>query len=642
MAAFKVAEMVVFMNEIGTIILRVSMILSLIAFLLIVFYREKDNKKNPGILLGFTSCIGVLISTFLLLFALITGNFSVEYVYHNTDKLLPMIYKISALWSGSSGSMLFWAAILAVLLIINYSNNNHKDITKIVYGVILLIITNFMFVVSFINNPFSNVTAKTDGFGLSPALQSIGMVFHPPVVIIGFCFFFMAFAYMFKDLKDKASNYKFIIWRWTVWGWILLTAGIISGGVWAYTELGWGGYWAWDPIENSSLVNWLLATAFLHNISKKDLENKNIKFNFVLIALTCFTVLIGTFLTRSGVLKSVHAYNSEGMTIFFGIFLVVLGIVMILLFNMYKKKDKENKNGESWYRAVLHPMNSINAIFIILAALIFGATISPLFIGLFGSDGFTIPNSFYDNSFGVLGLFMLLLIGICPFLASKSKELLIPGLTIGSIVFVLSTIKFEYSLLTRASLAICSLLITNLLINVVLNYNKLFVRRSFLSFFILHLAVIIIAIGFTGSRGITAESENVMTKGQSINIANYKLSYENIDWREEPGKAIAIAEIKAEGPWGSRMFRPELAYYQKKDIHHSRAVVKPGLKEDLYIIFEGVDQSDRILVRVMVLKWVSMVWFGGILLLVGVLLQVFYKSTNLKPTHKLVNQGESL
>jgi cytochrome c-type biogenesis protein CcmF len=622
------------LNILGTWMLRFAFASGLVSLLLIAFKKENKEIKNLGILTGVVSCIGVLISSLLLLYSLVSGINSVEYVYHNTEKSLPLIYKISAFWSGSSGSMLFWTSVFAVLLLIVYFKNMYKSSTKTVFSVIISVMTLFMFVVTFINNPFKHVSQQTDGFGLNPALQSIGMVFHPPIVIVSFSFFFIAFCYQLFDLKEKTSANAHIIWKWAIWGWILLTAGIVSGSIWAYTELGWGGYWAWDPIENSSLVNWLFATAFLHGISGKDHGNSRKIANFILITMTAFTILVGTFFARSGLLESVHAYSSQGVTMVFGGVLIVLALLIVFAYLRIKSRLKEDQKNEAEeaelkpkkiLRSFIKPSNLFVTSCVITAVLIFGGTVFPLFGGMFIKDASATPAAFYEYSFGIIGLWVLLILAICPGLFSGRKKLLIPGAVLGLTTLIIMIVFFNYGYLTKVSLAVCVMLAVNLGIELIRNHKKILSNKQHISFYVLHIALLIIALGFTGSRGMFYSAEKMLDKSSSLDIHGYNVKYRNLYWKEETGKTTAVAVIGLSGPKGKLQLKPELSYYHKMEITHSRAVIKSGLWEDLYIIFEGIDENDRILIKVMVLRWVSLVWIGSLLLIAGTILHYLFK-----------------
>ncbi len=624
------------MNFVGTWMLRFAFACCLTAFLLIVFKKESDENKNLGILTGVVSCYGVLMSTLLLFYSLISGIFSVEYVYHSTDKALPLIYKISAFWSGSSGSMLFWTSVFAVLLIIFYFRNRYNNSTKTIFGVLLFVMTLFMFVVTFINNPFKQVSAQSDGFGLNPALQSIGMVFHPPVIIIAFSFFFIAFAYQLFDIRKNTEEHVNITWKWAMWGWILLTFGIVTGGVWAYTELGWGGYWAWDPIENTSLVNWLFATTFLHGLRIKG-KNYN-RMNFVLIFLTVFTILVGTYIARSGLLESVHAYSSRGVTIVFGVVLLVL-VLLFIFYNFKIKKLHANDilNNENTFKRILFylvkPSNMFSTLSIITAALIFGGTTFPLYGGLFVNDASATPLSFYEYVFGVYGILMLLFMAINPMFSPK-KFLLIPGSACGLIVLGLTLFLTDYSILTSLCLSACTMLAVNLIIQLVINIKNHTTNLKHISNIVLHASLIIMAVGIACSMGMLVNTTKTLEKDSAMVVGKYEVKYRNLYWKEEPGKTTAVSVIGVSSPMGKSQLKPELSYYQKLKTSHSRAVIKSALNEDLYIIFEGIDEKDNISLRVKVVKWVSLVWLGSILLIVGTIL--YYFSETKKTKDKLI------
>ena len=617
------------MNELGTFVLRATFFIAVIAFLLIILKKHTGEGKHPGVLAGVISCIGVLISSALLMISLICGIFSVEFVYHNTESSLPMMYKISAFWSGSAGSLLLWVTCFAGLLILIYIREKNEKETKTIFSVILIFIINFTFVIAFIMNPFKQVTPQTDGFGLNPALQSLGMIIHPPVILAGFSFFFIAFAYSFCDLRDKTDDNKKHAWSWTLWGWILLTFGIVTGGFWAYTELGWGGYWAWDPIENSSLVNWLISTALLHTLSiKTEDERIRVKYrriNFILITLTVFTILIGTFIARSGILMSVHSYSSKGIQTFLGGFLIILLIAVVLIYIRFKKHysmrvDPKEETDKKIIRSI-SPAILLPALLLIMAALIFGGTVYPIFASVDQT-----PISYYNTVFSITGLILLLASGICPMQSSKKMLGIIPGLSAGIILFFILLYNYDYSILTKVSLAVCVMLAINLLVNIVLNHKTIIRSKKYLSFLMIHLSIVIMALGIIGSKGMVSETENIFNFGDTIELSGYTIQYEQLNWREEPGKITAIASVVINSSKGMEFLKPELSYYQKRGIKHARAVINAGVWEDLYIIFEGLDESDRVLLKVMVMKYVSLVWAGGILMVIGGIGRFVYKN----------------
>lgn len=623
------------MNLLGTLILHLTFAITVVALIMITFKKRTDiSKTHPGVILGLISCFGVLLTSGLLMYSLVRGIFSVEYVYHNTETSLPLIYKISAFWSGSAGSLLLWTTCLALVLFFIYWQHRGAKANRTVFGVILFFMAIFLIMTCFINNPFRQVTPKTDGFGLNPALQSIGMAFHPPVILLSFAFFFAALAYNFYDLRNTGESHQKTIRNWALWGWVLLTMGIMSGGLWAYTELGWGGYWAWDPIENSSLVNWLLATVYLHRLSSKNDSYHYIKGNFIIIALTVFSILLGTFIARSGILKSVHAYSNQNLLIYFGGCLVLLVLTAITIFIWYQRKNNNAIRAETkvaivgearWEQKIFKPVNLLATLLLIMAILVFGGTVLPI-------SGIQTPLEFYNYSFGVFGLLLLSILGVCPSLFLKRKLYLLPGVIAGTIVFFYTALNASFHLLTVLSLSLCSMLTVNLFITIFVDTHY-FANRKKISFFIIHIALIFMAIGITGSKGITEGKEQVFRFHDTMRLKNYSITYRELQWKYEKGKTVAIATVDVLGKQGRETFKPELAYYQKRDMNHSRAVVKAGLWEDLYIIFEGLDESGQALFRVMVLRWVSLVWLGGLLLIIGAILAFGGCKTNGGQTH---------
>jgi cytochrome c-type biogenesis protein CcmF len=480
------------MSELGTLLLWLTYGITCIA-LLLIFFHKRSAAGHAGIIAGLFAGAGVIIVAVLLCFSLITGIFTIEYVYHNTESSLPLIYKISAFWSGSAGSMLLWTAFLAVLLFICYFRYKQEPATKTVSGVLLIFILIFLTMITFINNPFNRVSPATDGFGLNPALQSLGMVFHPPVVIAGFACFFVALAYTFYDLRQTAASHASHIRNWALLGWVLLTIGIIRGGLWAYTELGWGGYWAWDPIENSSLVNWLLATIFLHGLSgKSHLYAQRKRRNLIWMALTVFSTLIGTFIARSGILRSVHAYSNQHVFIFFGLILIGLTVLFIFLYIRYalaRPAELANTPG-SRLKKFMHPTNVLTLLLGVMALAVFAGTVSPLF-------GIQTPIAFYDYTFAIFGLLLLMLLGVSPMLGEKKPLRLLPGLAAGVIVCIGLIIRTRLGLFTIIALAVCAMLVFHFLLNIGLQYKSLFTSRARVASLLLHGALLFLALGIS-------------------------------------------------------------------------------------------------------------------------------------------------
>ncbi len=382
------------------------------------------------------------------------------------------------------------------------------------------------------------------------------------------------------------------------------------------------------------MVNWLFATAFLHGINSKNPEFGRKRVNFILITMTVFTILVGTFFARSGLLESVHAYSSKSVTVVFGIVIVVLVALIILTYYRIKKLYKDDLRDDTlekgflrkeMFKTLFRPENLLIALYVVTAVLIFGGTTYPLFGGLLFKGASVTTVEFYEYVFGIFGLFMLLILAFCPGLFTGRKKLLIPGAVSGLITLIIMIVFFNYGYLTKVALSICVMLVVNLAVLLIINHKKILSSPLYISFLVLHISLILITLGFAGSRGMTFSTETMLEKGNEMSIDAYTVKYRNLYWKEEEGTTSAVAVIGISGPKGKFQLKPELTYYEKRKITHSRAVVKAGVWEDLYIIFQGIDEDDNISIKVMVLRWVSLVWIGSLLIIVGAILQYIFK-----------------
>lgn len=625
------------MDILGNIILASSFITGILCIILL------KCKKDPkfGLRAGLLSNAFIIVSSFFLIYLLVSSNFSIEYVFKNTDKNLPLIYKISALWSSSAGSLLLWATCISIVYIFIYGlfyfkKNQNQEFLKCLSATTTILNLAFLVVLIFINNPFKAVGANSNGFGLNPSLQSIGMVFHPPLVMISYSCIFAAFASNLYDLlhagrirraiqqqqnnQSESPNIQ-ITRNIALLGWIILTAGIVSGGIWAYSELGWGGYWNWDPIENSALVTWLLATAYLHLFHLK--KNKTISDRplFILISATAFSILFGTFLARSGILTSVHAYSNHGSKIFFLIVLGILAIICLSIFIAVFRKGDKNKLSTfnfNHFKLYIPPF-----ILIILAIIITLMTIYPLF----SSDGSAVSQKTYDFVFGIAGLIIVLASTIFFSLKHITNKLKLFTISI-SIILGAATIFLptfaSYTLFTRISLAVCAFCLVSIFLNFGLNINNLFNNTSYLTIFIIHLSIVIIAFGFIGTRNMKVETSSVIDKNGTITIGNHKLKLISLSVDDAPQIKTWTAGLSYYNGKITKDINTSLQFYKKKKVYHSQAFIMRSFKEDLYIIVENSSDDGSVLFKVSLFKWVSFLW-AGIILMVFASLVLFWK-----------------
>ena len=603
------------MNIMGNIALIASF-----AFGVIGLMQLKFNKNtNYGFKAGLLSHVFIIISSFILFYLLISGDFSIEYVYKNTDRSLPLIYKISAFWSGSSGSLLLWATCISIIYIIIYAifylkKHQNREYLMCLTATATILNLAFLVVLVFINNPFKTVGINSDGFGLNPSLHSIGMVFHPPLVMVSYSLLFTAFASNLYDIiytsKPKLSTTRSI----ALWGWILLTAGIVSGGIWAYTELGWGGYWNWDPIENSALVTWLLVTAYLHLFHLKKNNIISDRPLFLLISASAFSIIFGTFLARSGILNSVHAYSNHGSKIVFSIVMLILVIICFSIFITFlRKKDKISLSAFDFKRFMLF----IPPFLLVIPAIII--TLMTLY-PLFSLEGFEITEKTYDFVFGIMGLSILLTSTAffsLKHLANKLKIFVI-SISLISLVITLFLPSFtSYPFFTRFSLAACVFCLVLAFISFGLNINFLFSNIRYLKVFVIHLSIIIIAFGFIGTRSMKVETSSIIDKNETITIANHTLKLISLSIDDEPQKKNWIADLSYYNGKTTTDISTSFQFYKKMSIYHSKAFIMSSFKEDLYVIIENSSDDGIVLLKVSLLKWVSFLWIGIALMILS-------------------------
>ena len=420
-------------------------------FLLLLYINNADYRfflsgRRMAIVVSFL----VIISTLILINELITSNFDIDYVAHHTSLETPGIYKFSALWAGQSGSLLFWLFILSIFsLIAIYQNRNryHKMMPWILV-VILFVQLFFLILLNFIANPFEATDADFEvinGLGLNPLLQNLTMAIHPPILYLGFVGFTIPFAFAFAALitNDTGSLWIRSIRRWSLVTWLALSSGIILGGWWAYQELGWGGYWAWDPVENSSFMPWLTGTAFLHSIIIQEKKNMLRLWNMILIMLTFILTIFGTFLTRSGVMSSVHSFTQSPLGPFFLSFVFfLLFICTYLIIKNFSNLKSEKRIESLTSRESGFLFN--NVIFVTLCFAVFWGTIFPVITEAVQGTKITVGAPFFNQVTIPIGLFLLFLTGVGPLLAWRktSKQNLKNNFTVPILLSLFCSILF--------------------------------------------------------------------------------------------------------------------------------------------------------------------------------------------------------
>ncbi len=575
----------------------------------------------------------------------VTDNFQVEYVASYSDRALPIFYKLTAFWAGQKGSLLFWAWVLTVFTAI-VVRNTRTDLksrnTPYIYLVLATTASFFLLLLTSLSNPFALLGfIPKDGQGLNPMLQNPGMIFHPPTLFLGYIGFTIPFAYAVSAMVIGKLDETWLrkTRRWNVLSWVFLTIGIILGGQWAYVELGWGGYWAWDPVENASFIPWLIATAFIHSAIIQERRNIMKVWNMVLIVLTFVFCLFGTYLVRSGVLQSVHDFGATGLGGYFLVFMIV-----ILLGGIYliaeSYNDLRTKHSLESYLSRESTFLFNNVLFLAIAFSTLFGTIFPLISEAVTGNKLTVSQPFFNQVNTPLFLILLLLTGICPLIGWRKasadnlrKNFLVPALAavIGAIALFIAGIMEFYPLTAFALSIFVIVTIFNEFRGGTMARKRLTGEPVFTAFprllykmrrryggYIVHLGVVIIVIGITGSSAYKLETQGTLYKGESIKIGSYELRYDDFRGYRDRNRDIYAATLsvfKDGKPAGT--ISPERRYYINAEKPTTEVSLRTGLIEDLYVIMPGIGENEEITLKVTVNPLLIWIWIGGFLMVAG-------------------------
>lgn len=638
---------------IGNLSIYLALILSIYAFITIVIGIRKQDQRFIDSAKGATLATFILacISMTLLLVALGTSQFQFSLVYENTSSDLPMLYKLSALWSGNSGSLILWTFFLTMYTImIAYSKKMVRNpMTPYVIAVILINTIFFYFILGFVTNPFELVSdgVPAEGMGLNPMLQDPGMIIHPVAIYLGYVGLVVPFAFAMASLmlKNMDSFWIKTTRRWTIIAWIFLTIGNVIGGYWAYRELGWGGYWAWDPVENASLMPWFTVTAFLHSVMIQERRNMLKTWNISLIILSYALSLFGTFLVRSGVLTSVHAFVSSNLGTYFLIFMALMIIFsMYILMSRYQLIRKDTGQISS----LLSKESSFlinNLIMVGATFAIFWGTIFPLVSETVTGNKVTVGIPFFNTVLSPILLGLLFIMAICPLIAwhhSSAKKLrknfLIPAIIsiVITALLVLLGLRHAYPIIAYGLISF--LILTHLVEFIrgtkarrkttkepvpVALYNLMIRNRRRYGGYIVHIGIAIIAIGITG-QSFDVEQLQTVAIGESIEIEDYTLTYEGLHQVKEGVNDVVFADLKVDKNGKDLgVITPETIFYQHWPDPSTSVAINSTFKEDLYVVLSAWEEDKKATFKVNVNPLVRWIWIGTAIAIIGSLFAIW-------------------
>lgn len=673
--------------DIGLIALAIAFIFSLYATFASLYGGWKgrplwvDSARNASLLVFPLLTISVIV----IVYALYTYDFSLAYVYDVSSRAMSSFLRVTALWGGQQGSVLFWAWLMAAFVgvVLLRKWDRDRELMPYVIFVAMLTTTFFVGLVLFITNPFTRLwyvpgaTELTqslfqpvgampyfpdDGNGLNPLLRHFGMIGHPPTTYLGFTGFVIPFAFAMAALitgQSRRDEWILTTRRWTLFAWIFLSIGLILGGRWAYDVLGWGGFWGWDPIENAMLMPWLTGTAFLHSVMMTEKRGMMKKWNMALIILTYSLSLFGTFITRTGVISSVHAFSKTalGPAFFAFIGLAFLGSLTIL----YLRWDtlKSDHSLESFIsREAAFVLQ--NMLFLAVTFAVFWGTVFPLISELVTGTKITVGPPYFQRVTGPLFFVLVLLMGIAPLFAwrkqaarSLGKAIWIPfaaSLAIttvwGSIhrmhpasifglwlvAFTLSTILAEFWKGVQARHATRGENVFAALFNLIGRNHRRY------GGYIIHLGVILIAMGIIGDAYFKQETQGTISQGESLSVGSYQFEFQKmLGYPGSDGREIveAVGLLYQDGkPIREVNPRRDFFIVQEQPVTVPGVYSTPGM--DFYVLLlDWNDGGTTATFKIYVNSLINWVWIGGIVMILGTIIATWSNPARREATYVL-------
>jgi cytochrome c-type biogenesis protein CcmF len=647
------------MIEIGHIALCCSWLISIYGLLFLLCSGNKLERMNKGVVALPLCTITLLTSLIALAFVFINDNYALQYVWQYSNRNMSSIYKITAIWGGMDGSMLLWCTILSCsggLLWLDIRRNYSLENARWTSFFFLTSLFFFQTVTIFFTNPFRYLNAPFvpfDGQGLNPLLQNPYMAIHPPMLYLGFTTFALPYCFCLGSLvaKDTSSVWIDKSRKWTLIAWIFLTIGIVLGGHWAYLELGWGGFWAWDPVENSSFLPWLTGTAFLHSVIVQKRKGMLKFWNVILATVTYALTVFGTFLTRSGIVQSVHAFAETDIGWVFLLYLTIILVsaIAIIWFNIGLLKP-ERYIESLLSREVAFLANNIILVSICFA--VFWGVMFPVFSETLLGERQTVGIPFFNKVTIPLFLLLFLTMAIGPLIPWKQGDIksilkkvikpLMAG-TITSGIMLFGGIQSFYATLAYG-LSAALIIVSgdefhsgirnqrNVQVGFLQKIKNLFIRHpAKYGGMIVHLGVAIAVIGITASMAHKTEKEVSLGQGESVQVGRYMFQLEAINNYQKPDTEGIVANVKISTKAGKLLYnlQPELRHYRARQETTTEVALKMNLREDVYVVLAGTDDTgQRASLKIFLNPLQVWLWFGVIIMIVGTLLALIPQKQN--------------
>ncbi|MDY3122974.1 MAG: heme lyase CcmF/NrfE family subunit [[Actinobacillus] rossii] len=633
--------------ELGNFALALSLAVALLLAIFPLWGAEKGHTQlmslarpmTYGLFFSLTIAFGILFYAFAI------NDFTVQYVVNNSNSNLPLQYRLSAVWGSHEGSLLLWIWLLTLwgAAVAMFSKQLPQEAVARVLGIMGLISIGFLVFVLFTSNPFTRTFPEfpVDGRELNPLLQDVGLIFHPPLLYMGYVGFSVAFAFSVASLMTGKLDTAWARWSrpWTMAAWVFLTLGIVLGSWWAYYELGWGGWWFWDPVENASLMPWLAGTALLHSLAVTE-KRGSFKAWTVLLAILAFSLcLLGTFLVRSGILVSVHAFASDPTR---GLYILAYLIVVIggslALYAVKGNQIRSRDNAERYSRETMLLLNNILLMTALTVVLI--GTLLPLVHKQLGLGSISIGAPFFDQMFLIICTPFAFLLGIGPLVKWRRDQFSAIRTPVVISVVLMAILGFALPYFLQNKLTASAVLgVMMVVVIVLLALYELYQRathrsgfwggltklsRSYWGMVLAHLGVAMTIWGIAFSQNYSIERDVRMNVGDSVDISGYQFQFKGIE--DANGQNYlggkAQVEVTKNGQYETTLFA-EKRFYKVSKMTMTEAAIDWGFTRDLYVALGESLGDGSWAFRLYYKPFIRWIWLGGVFMALGGLLCMF-------------------
>ncbi len=635
--------------SLGYALLVVALLVSVFS---IIAYLLGSRQKNAGLLSS--GRMGVIIGFALvtlafgtLAVALLTHHFEIAYVAQHSSLELPVPYLISALWAGNEGSLFFWCWVLTLCsaLVVLQSRKSERELVNYASIILSAVTSFFLILLVLVVNPFkTQAVVPANGAGLNPLLENPAMIIHPPLLLAGYAIFAVPFAFGIAALITRRLDDLWVIKSrsWAILSWITLGIGNLIGAWWAYVELGWGGYWAWDPVENAGLMPWLVATAFLHSVIMQRRRGMFRVWTMFLVILTFWLTIFGTFLTRSNILKSVHTFGTTGIEPYF---VTMLALILIggfwLLANRSRRLSGQNEIDSLISRDGSFLLN--NLLLVASTFAIFLGTMFPAFASWFNQQDVSVGKNFFNMVNAPIFIAIVLLAGLCVLIGWKKVNLkdfnrrMLPPLVISVLIVVVLFIAGFRTWYALIAYLFCFFVIMatiwqwfgDLSRRRVVSEEtsmpesagpRFWASKNRYGAYIVHMGIALISIGIIGSSLFDQDQTAVLNPGNSTTLKQYTITYDSLDITQpDVNKMLVVANVSVmkNGKLIGTL-HPQQTYYAAQDQPVSEVAIRTNVSEDLYVILSGWDSTTKTAnFHILVNPLVMWLWIGSGVLLLG-------------------------